>query len=198
MKGKEEISSQDQLAFVKEESERRKAKLEALKKKRATEQMKLSIFDETVELAEEQRERTTSMVQEGIFFKNQSSSNQTNTISSTQDTRNEDEEMQKRQNSSGVLVSWLAHCHEKGQPPYSPDLISLIEFLTEGHQEFGWSHEKILTVVDIVKSAIKRSHGFEGFVDEDLLDETLRAVKWMEDIANLEKANKNISQSWVN
>ncbi len=89
-------------------------------------------------------------------------------------------DQEDRQATSGVLVSWLAHCHEHGQAAYSPDLLGLVEFLADGHKDCGWDHKRMEGIAEVVKGAIQRSHGFEAFEEEDLLDDILRIAKSVE------------------
>lgn len=158
----------NRMELVRQESLRRKEKLAALKKNRGfgnfpvSEVMSLTTFDEGEESGRE--EVKNKFAEQGIFVSHGDSPDKPPT------TKKE----------SGVLVSWLAFCHERGQSAYDTDLVGLMEFLAQGHGEFQWSHLKMSTIVDVVKGAIQRSHGFEGFVDEELLEEGLRVAKDIE------------------
>jgi hypothetical protein len=78
---------------------------------------------------------------------------------------------------SSVLVSWLTYCREHGKSAYSPDLMGLVEFLSDGHRESEWNHERMTMIAEVVKGAIQRNAGFKGFIDEDLLFDTLKVMK---------------------
>lgn len=55
-----------------------------------------------------------------------------------------------------------------------------MEFLSDGYHECNWSYAKMSVIAEVIKGAIERSHGFEGFQEEDLLTDVLRLVKSLE------------------